>query len=529
MKKHLFLTRLACLAIPMLAITSPLPAQDKPPVVEDKSGIFRKSLTIDKAPMARGGAVLKSYADMLEKVQPAVVTILTGIETPKRRQIDPRVRAYYRSLGVPLPPEPQINEDRWQQIGVGSGVIVSSNGYILTNRHVVIPPDLNMELGQYLRVQRLRVNMPGREGFVPAELVDYSQDPAMDVAVLKIAGSGLPSATLADSDTVRVGDIVFAVGAPFGIEKTVTMGIISARRTDRVIEEFGNVELLQTDASINPGNSGGPLIDADGRVVGINTAIYSRTGSNLGIGFAIPINKAVSAADALSRPRGWLGVPVGDVDQRAARLYGFTGGAFIGKVEAGTPAATALLEEGDVVLSVNGEKVENANQLIKTVAANPPGTQLKLLVFREAREERAELTITLGERPNNFLASDKTLAEAPVAEPPAEGEPGKDKDKEKDKDQIAGMTLSPIVGEDRPALKLPEGVTGLIITKVEANTPAANCGLEQGDIILRINGATPATHADAVDAILNHSRDGQATLHVRKGNASRIFVMNLKE
>lgn len=533
MNPHPFLTRLVCFALPLLTVAPPLPAQDKPAptppaavpgaTAEDKAGIFRRSLTIDKTPMARGTAMLKSYADMLEKVQPAVVTILTGIETPKRRQIDPRVRAYYRSLGIPLPPEPKINEDRWQQIGVGSGVIVSSNGYILTNRHVVIPPDLGMDLSDYIRLQRLRVNIPGRDAFLPAELVDYSQDPAMDVAVLKIAGSGYPSAVLADSDTVRVGDIAFAVGAPFGIEKTVTMGIISARRTDRVIEEFGNVELLQTDASINPGNSGGPLIDADGRVVGINTAIYSRTGSNLGIGFAIPINKAVSAADALSRPRGWLGVAVGDVDQRAARLYGFTGGAYVGKVEPETPAGKAQLEEGDVILSIDGKKIDNANQLVRLVAENPPGTKLKLVVFREAREERAEITITLGERPNNFLDTDKSLAEqAPPAEPPAEVE------KEKDKDQVAGMSLVPVAEADRAGLKLPDGVPGLIITKVEPNTPAANCGLEEGDVVLRINGTTPASHAEAVDAVLNQSRDGQATLHVRKGNASRIFVMNLK-
>ena len=516
------LSRLTCLAITLLALAPFSPAQEtKQP--EDKAGVFRKSLTVDKTPMQRGGALLKSYADVVEKVQPSVVTILTGIETPKRQRIHPELRAWYKSMGVPLPPEPKINEDRWQQLGVGSGVFVAANGYILTNKHVVVPPDiertLQMPLADYLRILRLHVNIPGREGHLPAELIDYSAD--MDVAVIKIAGGGYPSATLADSDTVRVGDIVFALGAPFGIDKTVTMGIISARRNDEVLEGFEKQELLQTDASINPGNSGGPLVDADGRVIGINTAIYSRTGSNLGIGFAIPINKAVSAADALSRPRGWLGVPYGDVDQRAARLYGFVGGAYIGKVDPATPAGKAKLEEGDVVLSVNGEKVLGADHLFKLIAGNPPGSRLKLMVFREAREERAEITVTLGERPNNFLGSEKQTTQAP---PPADEKPAA----ARDADQVAGMSLQAIAEADRATLKLPEGVPGLIITGVEPNTPAANCGLEKGDIILRINGAAPASNAEAVDAVLNHSRDGQATLTVRKGDVSRIFVMSLK-
>ena len=520
--------RAAALALCLLSAAPIVPAQDKP-AAEDKAGIFRKSLTVDKTPIQRAGHAPRSYADMIEKVQPSVVTILTGIETPRRQRIDPRVRAYYKSLGIQLPPEPKINEDRWQQTGVGSGVIVSANGYILTNRHVVIPPDSRVALAEYLNILRLRVSIPGREGHLTAQLIDYSQDPGMDVAVIKVDGGGYPSATLADSDQSRVGDVVFALGAPFGIERTVTMGIISARRNDSVMEEFGKQELLQTDASINPGNSGGPLVDADGRIIGINTAIFSQGGGNIGIGFAIPINKAVSAADALSRPRGWMGVATADLVPGAGRLYGFTGGVYVGPVEAGTPAAKAGLEERDVILSINGEKLASANQLRTIIAGHPPGTKLKLLIFRESREERAELTLTLGERPNNFLESIPTPAAAPAAAP-AESPlvPDKDKEAEKENDQVAGMTLQPVAEADRAALKLPEGVPGLLISKVAANTPAANCGLEPGDIILRINGAAPATHAAAVDAVLNQSRDGQATLTVRKGEVSRIVIMSLK-
>ncbi len=503
------------------ALAGSAPAQEPPLLPDNKTGIFLKSLTVDRKPMQRGGAVLKSYADMLEKVQPSVVTILTGVETPRRQRIDPRLRELYRRMGMVLPPEPKISEDRWLQIGVGSGVIVSSNGYILTNRHVVIPPD-ERNRADYFNRLRLRVSIPGREGHLPAQLIDFSQDPGMDVAVIKVDGTGYPSATLADSDHVRVGDIVFALGAPFGIEKTVTMGIISAKRNDRVIEEFGKQELLQTDASINPGNSGGPLIDADGRVIGINTAIYSSTGSNLGIGFAIPINKAVSAADALSRPRGWMGVPTADLVPGAGRLYGFNGGVYVGPVEPGTPAAKAGLEEGDVILSINGVEMENDNHLRRTISEHPPGAKLKLVIFRESRQERAEFNITLGERPNNFVEAAPAAPATVEAAPPASEKPGKDED------QIAGMTLMPVAGADHATLKLPDGVPGLIVTRVEPNTPAANAGLEKGDIILRINGAAPATHADAVDAVLNHSRNGTASLTIRKGEVSRIVLLSLE-
>ena len=315
-------------------------SQEKPaapsskPLPEDKGGVFQNSVTIDKKPLERNGAILKSYADMLEKVQPSVVTILTGVETPKRQKISRNEQLYRLWYNLPPIPDPKPGEDNWQQLGIGSGVIVSPNGYVLTNRHVIFPPDMQIDAQQYLEMLRLRVNIPGREGYVTARLVDFSQD--MDVAVLKLAGTDFPHAILADSDNVRVGDISFALGAPFGIDKTVTMGIISAKRNDEALEGFDKQELLQTDASINPGNSGGPLIDADGRVVGINTAIYSRSGGNQGIGFAIPINKAVSAADALSRPRGYLGARLDEVDQRGARMYGFTGGALISQVEAKT-------------------------------------------------------------------------------------------------------------------------------------------------------------------------------------------------
>ena len=490
---------------------SPKPSPDQGP------GVFRNSLNIDKTPMQRGGAVLKSYADMLEKVQPSIVTIETGIEQTigRRRSTDDDALRFF--FGLPAAPAapPSRGGKSWQQLGIGSGVIVSKDGYIITNRHVVLPPDLGMELRDYLAIMKLKVSLPGRDTPVLAELIDFSSD--TDIAVLKIPGSDLPAATLADSDQVRVGDIVFALGAPFGIDKTVTMGIISARRNDEVLAGFEKQELLQTDASINPGNSGGPLIDADGRIIGINTAIYSRSGGNMGIGFAIPINKAVAAADALSKPRGYLGVQLDPVDQRAARLYGFKGGAFVGSVEQGTPAEKAGLKEGDVILELNSTAVADDNDLRSRLSALPPGSKAKLAILRD--EKRGELTVTLGDRirfgPSSNPSSQDPSASAPAA--PADD----------NSNYVAGMKILPVDEASRPSLNLPAEVPGLLIDDVQPNSPAANSGLRKGDIILRINSKSPASATEAADAINSLSKNGTAMLHVRQGSVTKLMSMDV--
>lgn len=508
-----FLRSLHLCATLSLALTSCGKSQDASPKPspDQGPGVFRNSLRIDKSPMQRGGAVLKSYADMLEKVQPSIVTIETGIEQTigRRRSTDDDALRFF--FGLPAAP-PSRGGKSWQQLGIGSGVIVSKDGYIITNRHVVLPPDLGMELRDYLAIMKLKVSLPGRDTPVLAELIDFSSE--TDIAVLKIPGSNLPSATLADSDQVRVGDIVFALGAPFGIDKTVTMGIISARRNDEVLAGFEKQELLQTDASINPGNSGGPLIDADGRIIGINTAIYSRSGGNMGIGFAIPINKAVAAADALSKPRGYLGVQLDPVDQRAARLYGFKGGAFVGSVEQGTPAEKAGLKQGDVILELNSTAVADDNDLRSRLSALPPGSKAKLAILRD--EKRGELTVTLGDR-NRFTPSSNPASQNPPASTPAED----------NSNYVAGMKVLPVDEASRPSLNLPAEVPGLLIDDVQPNSPAANSGLRKGDIILRINSRSPASATEAADAIKSLSQNGNAILHVRQGSVTRRMTMDV--
>ncbi|MDB6072051.1 MAG: protease Do [Verrucomicrobiales bacterium] len=491
---------LASLLIPgLLAASSALaPAQDA-------VGPFRSSLTVDRAPVDRNAPMLKSYATMLEKVQPAVVTIMTGFDQQRqqrRQRVSEDEAALRFFFGLPPVPDAPLPREAgtWQQLGLGTGVVVTGDGYILTNRHVVLPPESPVPLG----LLKIRVQVPGHDEFMVAKLIDYSND--SDVAVLKVEGKDLPKATLADSNQVKVGDVAFALGAPFGIDKTVTMGIISARRNDEVLEGMEKQELLQTDASINPGNSGGPLVDADGRVIGINTAIYTRNGGNMGIGFAIPINNAVAAADALSRPRGFLGVSLAAIDARIARYFGLKGGAMLTRVEENTPAARAGLSEQDIIFSIDGKDVANDVELLREIGQRPPGKTITLNLIRE--EQKKEVRIILGERPNKFLpqALPGTVKEGNALGP-----------------VVAGMKLSPVPAADRDGLKLTNG--GLVVTNVEPNTPAANGGLQEGDVIVRINGRQPATAEEAATAFAD-SQNGSSMLHVRRGNSTKLFVLN---
>lgn len=489
---------LASLLLPGLLLAPSLPA-----LAEDTVGPFRSSLTVDRTPVDRNAPMLKSYANMLDKVQPSVVTIMTGVDQPKQQrqrisQDEAALRFFFGLPPIPDAPMPD-KADSWQQLGLGTGVIVTKDGYILTNRHVVIPQEVQIPR----ELLKIRVQIPGRETYMEARIIDYSLE--SDVAVLKVEGKDLPCATLADSAQVKVGDVAFALGAPFGIDKTVTMGIISAKRNDEVVSGMEKQELLQTDASINPGNSGGPLVDADGRVIGINTAIYTRSGGNMGIGFAIPINNAVAAADALSRPRGYLGVGLSPITRRVASYLGIKGGAFIANIQNGSPAARAGLTDQDIIYMIDGKEVLDDEELLREIAQRPPGKTITLNLFRE--ETKKEVRLILGERPNNFLPETPGVANAA---------PGGGR-------TVAGMKLTPLPESDRAELRISAG--GLVVSGMEPNTPAANGGLQEGDIILRINGRQPTTPEEA-EAALAESRNGSSMLHVRRGNATRLFVMD---
>ncbi|MGH7900033.1 MAG: S1C family serine protease, partial [Candidatus Binatia bacterium] len=265
---------------------------------------------------------------------------------------------------------------------LGSGVIVRADGYILTNHHVVAGAD------------EIRVKLNDTRSFA-AELV--GSDPRTDVALIRVKGQDLPKAELGNSDELGVGDWVLAIGNPFGLEETVTAGIVSAK--ERVIGAGAFDNFIQTDASINPGNSGGPLVDTEGRVVGLNSAIFSRSGGSIGIGFAIPINLATQIAEELRTHRrvvrAWLGIAMQDVTPALARALGLASsdGALIGDIYRGGPAQRAGMRRGDVIVAVNGRPVKTFRELSRWVAKVPLGETVQVDVVREGKKKRFEVTV----------------------------------------------------------------------------------------------------------------------------------------
>ncbi len=513
---------IACCALILPLLTACGRAQDAtPPALlakKPKTATFLDTLTFDRRTIDRTLPSPISFAPMLKLIRPSIVTIQTGIKQLRRQlSLSREDRRLLQLHGFRFPNEKNSKEaETWQQIGVGSGVIVTTDGYIITNRHVIIPEDLNslgMTLQDYFDSLSLRIMLPGSEGWKNAQLVDFSRQ--KDIAVLKMEGTGYPAARIANSDSVEVGDQVFALGAPYGISETVTLGIVSAKRNDEVLEGFDKQELIQTDASINPGNSGGPLVDVEGRVIGINTVIYSRTGSNHGIGFAIPINNAVDAADALSRPRGYLGTELRGVNQRAARIYGFKGGAFIEALTKQSPADLAGLAPGDVILSFGGEAIKNEDDLRARIEATAPGTKVGVEVFRN--EKKGEFTIVIGERDNAFDI--KETKGAPTAQqqklqdsPPAPRAASSD------------LLLAKPSSEELSKLQLPADSAGLIIKSVAANTPAAAAGLSPGQLILKINGSAPTDPTDAQKQ-LTTPPTGPTTLQIRDEDETRLITI----
>ncbi len=322
-----------------------------------------------------GGA--PGFAAAVRRAAPAVVAITATRTERNPHADDPRFRFFFGERA----PAPQ------RQIGLGSGVIVAPEGYLLTNHHVVEgASEIEVRLAD------------GRQ--TEAQLV--GSDAETDIAVLKIGLAPLPVAPLADRRSLQVGDVVLAIGNPFDVGQTVTAGIVSAlERTQRGSSPFQN--FIQTDAAINPGNSGGALVDAAGNLVGINTAIFSRGGGSLGIGFAVPVDTARAVMQAIVRDgkvqRGWIGIDVRDVDQELAESLALppVGGVLVAGVVHDGPAAAAGMRPGDLLLGLAGAKVASAAELLPRVAALPPGSRAKVEVQRGA--QKLQLEITVGERP----------------------------------------------------------------------------------------------------------------------------------
>ena len=397
---------------------------------------------------------------------------------------------------------PQQRSQRYLEQGQGSGFIISRDGYILTNNHVVG------------NVDRMTVTLQDGRTFTNAKVI--GTDPPTEVALIKIEGDNFPVLPLGTSERLEVGDMVMAIGNPFGLTGTVTVGVISAvGRTGIGIAAYEN--FIQTDAAINPGNSGGPLVDLNGRAIGINTAIVSESGGYMGIGFAIPISMARTVADQLRKTgkvvRGYMGFYGEDVTPEMAQSLGLqrAQGAIIDQVERGSPAAEAGLQPGDVVLEMNGNPIGTYMDFRNAIAALRPGTAVQLLVWRDGKT--AEQTVTLGERPTEPGQAKQQEQQRPSPQTPQEARQSLG---------IEAQNLSRGLAQ-RFGYQPGEGV---IVTVVTPEGPASNAGIRPGDLIVRVNRQPVSSVDQLATALRAARRSGQALLLIRRGQLSRFVVVH---
>lgn len=379
----------------------------------------------------------------------------------------------------------------FDQEGLGSGVIVSADGYVLTNNHVVRGAD------------EVNVTLSDRRT-IPAKVV--GTDPKTDVAVIKVQADGLVAAPLGDSDAAEVGEWVLAVGSPFGLDQTVTAGIISAKGRQMDIADYE--DFIQTDAAINPGNSGGPLVNLKGQVIGINTAIASRTGGYAGVGFAIPSNMASAIRDAIVQhgrvQRGRLGALIQDLNEDLAKSFNFdsTKGVLIGDVLDNSPAKKAGLKSGDIVIEFNGKPMESASQLRMAVASTAPGTSSELTIVRSGK--RQKLKVTTDELTEEMTKSSPgTAAEESSAD--------------------FGLTVQTLTAELADKLGYEQGQQGVVITDVEATSIAARAGLRPRDLVVDVDGNAVKNIRDFREAMSKADTAKGVRLQVMR-ESSRRFV-----
>ncbi len=471
--------------------TAALDGADKKPAV---------NVTIDAAPLPRAEGGELSFSPTVQRVSPSVVKVVVRQEarpaTGRSGQgtspfDDPTWRRFF---GPMFPDMPQGPTERAPRSGQGSGVIVSPDGYLLTNNHVIEGAD------------RVTVTLAdGRE--FDAKVV--GTDAKTDVAVIKVDATDLPALTFASSEDVQVGDRVLAVGNPFGLGQTVTTGIVSA--TGRAVAMGLDYEdFIQTDAAINPGNSGGALVDMRGRLIGINTAIFTRSGGFQGIGLAIPSDLARQIMDSLVQhgrvARGFLGVGIQDLTPALAEGFGIKGrkGVLIGEVSQGGAGEKGGLKSGDVILQWNGRDVPDARRLRFAVAATFPGETAEAVILRDGKEQA--LTIQVGELPDSgrVAASDSPAPDEGV---------------------LNGVAVSDLTPAIRNEFQIPARVEGAVITRVEPRSPAAEAGLSPGDVILEINRKPVRSASEAIELTKDFG-DGKTLLRLWSRGGTLFLIVD---
>lgn len=455
-----------------------------------------------------------SVADLAENLLGAVVNISTSQRVRERRPSAPIPQlpdgSPFQEFFDDLFPRGGDDDDgpsRNRQ-SLGSGFVISADGLIVTNNHVISDAD------------EIVANFADGTKLV-AEVI--GTDPKTDIAVLKVENGGdLPFVPLGDSESARIGDWVLAIGNPFGLGGSVSIGIVSAIGRDINSGPYDN--FIQTDAAINRGNSGGPLFNMNGEVIGINTAIISPSGGSIGIGFAVPTALAMPVIDQLvefgETRRGWLGVQIQNVSEEIAESLGLDSarGALVGDVFSGGPADEAGIESGDVILTFDGREVETMRELPRIVADTAIGKEVDVVVFRRGEE------VTLKAMVGRLEDSEPTAVSA-------EGDKGKDEEAKPDANEpVLGMLLAEITDELRAEKELPEDLSGVYVDKVEEGSDAADKGFQSGMVILEVNQeevATPQDVRDRVAALRDQGRENAVMMVANSDGDIRFIVVRI--
>lgn len=459
------------------------------------------------APVAPAAYGLPDFTKLVEEVSPAVVNIRTTERVTRRSSsgfprgsMDEDMLEFFRQFGFPVPGLPQnprggrsesVPESRVVPRGVGSGFIVSADGYVMTNAHVVAG------------AEEVIVTLTDKREF-QAKVI--GADERTDVAVLKIDAENLPTVKIGNVDRLKVGEWVIAIGSPFGLESTVTAGIVSAKQRDT----GDYLPFIQTDVAVNPGNSGGPLINLRGEVVGVNSQIYSRSGGFMGISFAIPIDEAVGISDQLKSAgrvvRGRIGVQIGPVSNELAESLGIpkNGGALVSAVEKDSPADKAGLQAGDIITAYNGTSISSVSDLPRLVGSTRPGTKSEMEIYR--RGTKQVLTVTVDEM------QDKSAKASAFA---AEGDSAKASSAER-----LGLKVQNLSEQQRKELSVRGGV---IVN--EASGAAAQAGIREGDVVLSI-GQTEVLDTDSFKAAVEKVDPKRAiSVLVRRGDWAQYVLI----
>lgn len=426
---------------------------------------------------------IQSYNSAIAEVKKSVVNISTQKKVSNNMTNhpmfnDPLFRQFFGDLYNNMP------QDRIER-SLGSGVIISKDGYIITNNHVIEGAD------------KVLVSLPNNSK-KEYEAKIIGKDPRSDLAVIKINQNNLPYAKLGNSNDLMVGDIVFAIGNPFGVGESITQGIISAlNKTEMGINDYEN--FIQTDASINPGNSGGALVDSRGALIGINTAILSRTGGNHGIGFAIPSDMVKKITTILiekgSIERGFLGVGIQDVTENLSSLYNGRNGAVLVNIDKDGAAAKAGLKIWDLVIAINNKTISSASELKNTIGSFSPNEVINITYIRNKKEYTTK--VRLGKSKSDEAIQSKTNQENNSAT----------------KKSNYGLSVENITNQMRQMYGFPSNLNGVIVSSVEENSKAANVGFEEGDIIAQIE-----------DVVINNVKDFDAAIKKYRNTAKRILV-----